>query len=530
MDAGTGHRTFLTFGALKAAPGSLVVVLLLLLAPLTLSGQDCRLDMKISLPRQTSTVYSLLNQISIQTGCFFVYDSEIINNNRRVSIKRKRMDVRSLLGEILNDSSLSYRSIQNHILIFRPGPAVEEMPVLEAREVKPTTFVVRGRVLDQVSGAAMPFASVGIPERGLGISTNNDGYFQLKLPNELLDKDLHVSYLGYKSQALPLRLLLDNQVDIMMEADYISMQEVIIRYYDPRALIEQAIAKRHENYCDHPVYLLSFYREGVQRNEKYLSYSEAIFRVFKAPYNNQSAQDQVMLLKARNISNIDRSDTLVLKLKAGVQSALELDIMKQFPDFLDQEFIDDYEFTSADLMNRNGRNVFAIEFKPNTKLQVPLFTGMIYLDQESLAVIEADFEIDRKYINQLHHRFLTKRNPNYSPRIESASYSINYQHYNGRYYLNHLRGELKLRFRRKGSFFSNRYSAFIEMAVGMIEEENVSRFNRREALEPKVVFVDQGYQYDESFWGEYNIITPETKISEALSQIKSRIESFVRKE
>ena len=493
-------------------------------------SQDCQLDVKVNLPRQTSTIYSLLNQISNQTGCFFIYDSEIVNNNRRLSIKRTQQDVRSLLELILNDPTLSYRTLENHILIFRPDPAEAGLPQVEFQEAKPATFMVRGRVLDQVSGSPLPFASVGLPEKGLGISTNTEGLFQLKLPIELFDEDLHVSYLGYKSQLLPLRLLNDNPVDIMMETDYISMQEVIIRYYDPRSLIEKALEKRDENYSDHPVYLLSFYREGVQRNEKFLSYSEAIFRVFKAPYNHPSANDQVMLLKARNITDVDRSDTLVLKLKAGVQSALELDIMKQLPDFLDMDFIDDYEFTSADLMNRNGRSVFAIEFKPHPFVQEPLFTGMIYLDSEDLAVIESDFEIDRKYINQLQHRFLTKRNSNYVARIESATYSISYQYYNGNYYLNHLRGEVKMKFRKKGTLFNNRYSAFIEMAVGLIEDENVTRFPRRETLEPRVVFVDQGYQYDETFWGDYNIITPETRISDALSQIRSRIESFVHEE
>ncbi|MEE4176025.1 MAG: carboxypeptidase-like regulatory domain-containing protein [Bacteroides sp.] len=530
MGNGTKHKSLIPPSVHSLAKSLLVFVLGFLLYPLDAEGQTCQLDDQVSLPRQTSTIYSLLNQISNQTGCFFIYDSELINNNLRVSIKRTREDVRTLLNEILNDPSLSYRTIENHILIFRAEPVAEEMAPLQANVVKPSTFVVRGRVLDQVSGNPLPFASVGLPERGLGISTNNEGYFQLRLPMEIMEQDLHVSYLGYKSQSLPLRLLLDNQVDILMETDYISMQEVIIRYYDPRELIKEALARRPENYSDHPVYLVSFYREGVQRNDKFLSYSEAIFRIFKSSYTTPTAQDQVMLHKARNITNVDRSDTLVLKLKAGVQSVLELDIMKQLPDFLDEEFMDDYEFTSADLMNRNGRSVFAIEFKPHPFVNEPLFTGMIYLDKEDLAVIEADFEIDRKYINQLQHRFLTKRNPNYVSRIESATYSINYLYYNGRYYLNHLRGELKLRFRRKGSLFSNRYTAFIEMAVGKIEEENVSRFNRREVLEPKVVFVDQGYQYDESFWGEYNIITPETKVSEALSQIKSRIESFVREE
>lgn len=507
------------------------VLWLALFLPLAGNAQNCVLDEKVSLPRQTSTVYSLLNQISRQTGCFFVYDSDIINNNRRVSIRRSRQDVRSFLHEILNDTTLHFQTIQNHILVYRPVAEKKAViaPVIEA-PAAPTHFTVRGRVLDQVSGAPLPFAAVGLAHRGLGIATNQDGFFQLRLPYAFLEEDLSVSYLGYKSQRLPLQLLLGNQVDLMMETEYISMQEVIIRYYDPRALVKEALERRQENFGSEPVYLLSFYREGVQRNNKFLNYSEAIFRMYKAPYDAPQTSDQVMLLKARNIANVDRSDTLVLKLKGGVQSVIELDIMRQLPDFLDADFMDEYEFANADLVYRNGRSVFAIEFRQKDHVRGPLFMGMIYIDQEHMAVIEADFEINPRYLNQAQHRFVTKRNPNYTSNIEQASYSINYQYYNGRYYLHHIRGELKLKFRRKGQLFSTNYSAFIEMAVSHIEDGNVSRFGRREVLQPSIIFMDQGYQYDENFWGAYNIIAPEASINEALSRISSRIESFVAEE
>jgi hypothetical protein len=36
--------------------------------------------------------------------------------------------------------------------------------------------------------------------------------------------------------------------------------------------------------------------------------------------------------------------------------------------------------------------------------------------------------------------------------------------------------------------------------------------------------LDANYVYDESFWGNYNIITPEEKLNEALARINSKIE------
>ena len=511
----------------ECSPKSLMLLFFLLLCVVTAKAQNSVLQTRVTLPRQTTTVYALLNQISNQTGYFFIYDSQLINNNQRVSIRRQRREMQQWLDEILNDPSLRYRVVQNHILIFRPALSAPEPvnPIEPAPQ--PTHFTVRGRLLDKNTGVPLPYASVGIPERGLGIATNNDGVFQLRLPLDVIDKSLKVSYMGYKSQELPLRLLHGTQMDIIMEADYISMQEVIIRYYDPKAIMVEALAKRKVNYSQTPVYLLSFYREGVQRNNKYINYSEAIFRLYKQPYGNPFAVDQVMMLKARNITNVDNTDTLVLKLKAGVQSALELDIMKHFPDFLDEGAFDKYEFESAGIASISGRNVYAIRFSQNPRLKEPLFQGNIYIDIETLAFVEADFELNPKFINRAQHRFFTSRNPGYVVNIEKASYQISFQEYKGHYHLNHVRGEVQMKFKKRGQLFSNTYRAFLEMAVCHIDDQNVQRFSRREVLRPHTAFIDHGYKYDDDFWGQYNIITPEVRISEALSQMRSKIESFI---
>lgn len=502
-----------------------VLVFLILLLPSTSYAQEELPELSVSLPRQTNTIYSLLNQISRESGFFFIYDSEVVDNNRRVSVRRNQQDISQWLAEILGDPSLQFRLIQRHILIFRPEPEpLLAMPAVEPEKITPW-FTVRGRVTDQTTGNPLPYASVGIPERGFGIPTNLDGFFQLRVPNDFLEKALKISHLGYKTQEIPLYLLRDNFVDILMETEYISMQEVVIRYYDPKAIIHQMLEKREQNYSEKPVNLLSFYREGVKRNNKFLNYSEAVFRVYKAPAN-VLYDNQVMVVKARNIVNASQADTLVLKLRSGVHNSLELDIMKKLPDFLDPEFIDDYEFIRADIVTRNNHSLYAIEFAQKRTVRGPLFMGILFIDIEDLALVEADFEINPRYINEARDQFFIRRFQNFVPNIERAFYSVSYQKYNGRYYLKHVRGELTMKIRRKNAIFSNNYFAFIEMAVGQIEDQNVTRFSRREVLSPRTTFVDLGYRYDDGFWGEFNVITPEKEIMEAFINVKSKIESF----
>lgn len=485
------------------------------------------LNIRVQLPGQHTTVYDALNQISRATGYFFIYDSDLIDNDKRIRLQRIDQDLKTALNAVLNDPSLDFKVLGNHILVYRPRKVVPENETAAQEVPLSGFFIIRGRVLDQESGTPLPYATIGIPEKGLGTASNKEGGFLLKLPDSLMDCHLRVSYMGYKSRELPLMLLNNTQSDIFLETDYISMQEVIIRYYDPDAIVREALNKRLENFSNEPVYQTNFYREGVLRNNKLLNYSEALFRVYKPSYDANFDTEQVLLLKSRHIVNVEETDTLVLKIKAGVRSALDLDIIKSIPVFLDADFIGDNNFKHVDIVTRDSKPVYAIEFEQSSESFIPVYRGVLFIDKESMAIIGAEFEVHPKHIDKSSHVFVAQRNRKFNASFERINYTVTYQYFNGRYHLNHVRGDLKMRFRPRNRIFSNNYHVFLEMAVGKIDNREVSRFNRKEVLRTNVTFVDQDFEYDYDFWEEYNIIAPEKQIDEAFTQIRSKIESIV---
>ncbi len=487
-------------------------------------------DKQISLSRQQTTIYGALNQLSKQVGYFFIYDSDLINNDQRIRLPSATQNMQSWLNIILNDPSLDYKIIENHILIYRHKKPIIQESVAESEQKTPEFVFIRGRVLEQESGKPLPYASIIIPGKGLGVASNTDGAFQFRIPYDLLQASVKVSYMGFKSQVLPLELLAGNNVDVILETDYISMQEVIIRHFDPNEIVREALAERTQNYSNEPTYHINFYREGVIYNNKLLNYSEAIFKVYKSAYDNPADYDQVMMIKSRNISNTDHTDTLIMKIKAGVRSALELDIMKSIPAFLDLEFLQEVNFSRVDLVTRDSKMVYAIKFEQIKSTYLPIFTGVLYIDTESLAILKADFEVHPKYLNKSKHIFLVRQSRKYHANFDRIGYSVSYLEHNGRYHLNHVRGELEVRFRPRNRIFSKSYKAFLEMAVSRVDEQNATRFDRRETLKTNITFAEQNFDYDYEFWGEYNIIPPEQEVSEALTQIRLKIESIIPEE
>lgn len=509
---------------------SLFALFLISWMSFSLMAQSNILDNRITVPRQQTTLYQLFNQISVQTGYFFIYDSDLIDNNKRIRTQRSQVVLRDLLSDVIGDPSLEFTVLEQHILISRRGEDfVRPQQSITTTEPSPW-LIIQGRILDEETRDPLPFATIIVEDYGIGTTSNMQGDFLLKIPSSLRQNKLKVSYMGYQSQRYPLYLIDGKHIEIIMEADYISMQEVIIRYYDPQTIVREALSKIRDNYSNTPTYLTSFYREGVMRDNRPLNYSEAIFKIYKPSYQSLTDSDQAKLLKSRVITNQEETDTLILKIKAGVRSALELDIINTIPSFIDIEFLDEVTFSHVDMLTKDGGMVYAVGFEQNDPTFLPVFAGTLYIDTEDLTIISAEFEVHPRFLDQSKHIFLNLHSNKFNAHFDRIHYTVSYQKHNGRHHLAHVRGDLHIRIRPRNRIFSTKYHAFLELVVVDIDEQEAERFRRRETFNTQTIFMDEPFQYDFDFWGAYNIIPPEKQTREALYEIRSKVESIINEE
>ena len=57
---------------------------------------------------------------------------------------------------------------------------------------------IKGRVIDKKTQEAIPYVNIAIIGIPLGTITNKDGYFDLKIPGQLEDKEISISAIGYQ--------------------------------------------------------------------------------------------------------------------------------------------------------------------------------------------------------------------------------------------------------------------------------------------------------------------------------------------
>ncbi len=502
---------------------------LMLFMASSVTGQSSLLDRPVTIPKHNTTLYEALNLISQSAGCLFIYDSETLENDRHVRLHADHLALNKVLDGLLSDPSLSYRVIGMHILIYRmkkePPPGNIGKPTVPGIDII-KNIVVRGHVYDRENRAPIPCATVGIAAHNTGTVTNSDGFFLLKIPDSLAGSSLVVSHLGFTNRTIPVQLISGQQADLYLERRVISIQEVIIRYIDPERIIEKAMERRKENYAVEPAYLTTFYREGVQKNNRYASYSEAVFKVYKSPFDEGERSDQVKLLKSRKIRDTVANDTVFLKLKAGVQSALQLDIVKCVAGFLDLSPPAEYTYRYSDLVSYNSRDAYAITFVQKPGLGKALYTGTLYIEKEGFAILGADFEINPSYLDLAGEDLVLKKSPRLIVQLSKITYSVSYMPYNGRYYLNHVRCDLQVATRLRNHLSSDHFTTFLELATCNIDTMGVVKFPKQEILKPGVVFSDQLFGSNDAFWGGLNIIAPEAKLGEALSRIIGKIEEI----
>ncbi len=487
---------------------------LLLVFFIPLHGQETLPSARVTISSRNKTINQVLDEITLQTGYHFTFNASIINGKQKVQFMVTDLQLRHVLDSLLSDPQIDYRTIEKNIVLYRKNNSVPT-PINSTID----RALIRGRVVDRRSGKALSYATIALLETSLGSISNQQGEFSFKLPINLSDPMLVISYMGYKSLVYPVTYPVKKEIEIRLEKELIPLQEVIIRYTDPVQLLHEAIRRIPENYLDDHSTMTAFYRESVKRNDHCMLYSEAVLNVAKAPYASLISSDHVSILKRRKIFDVNAEDTVLIKLRSGIPTSLNLDAIKNRPDFLEDDFTDRYNLDFTDMMSYGDRLVYVISFQQKKEIPDLLFKGTLYLEQESLAVLAADFEFNPDLIQKEPGLFLVSSSPNIRIRPMMAKYHVDYRAVNKKYYVSQVRAVLEMKIRKRRKWISSRYKISIEMAITDLIPNQRLRIDHSDRVSSNIVLADEPFQFDPVFWGIYNTIKPEASLMESIQKL-----------
>lgn len=475
-------------------------------------------DLTVSIRASNRPLHAVLDGLADQTGYNFTFDSRLIDSRKRVSLLLKDIPLPAAMDTLFQNPDLTYKLIHKNIVIFLRDH--EKPPAANGNTQIQEILEVYGNISDLRTGKPLAYASIGLMDTYYGTISNEDGSFLLRIPDTLQQPILVSSYIGYRNQYMPVSFKSTEPLEIRMSKNIISLQEVIIRYQDPVGLLRTAIERIPENYLDVPSGMQAYYREKVTKDDRYMLFSEAVVEIAKPPYRNSIATERSRLLKGRKLTNIALEDTVVFKISAGINSMLQLDIIKHTPGFLSGDFALVYDLHFSDVVSFKDRLVYVISFQQKEFIDETLFRGDIYIDRENLAIIAADFEYDPVRLSGEEDMFVEKKSRKVRIRPVSARYHVEYRKSGGAYHLAQVQGEVNFKVRKRRQWIGSRYEINLEMAVTNVDPGNPPRIRLGEQIKPSTIISDEVFAYDPAFWGSYNTISPEADLKEALQRIE----------
>jgi hypothetical protein len=380
-------------------------------------------------------------------------------------------------------------------------------------------ITVNGVLKDAKTNERIIYATITVPGTGIGTVSNSDGEFILKVSKASNVDVFEISHLSYATTRFKISESVGKEKTYFLEPQAIMLKEISVIPGDARGIVEMALRNVRKNYSEVPNLMTGFYRESIRQRRDYLSISEAVVDIYKAPYTVMQ-NDQVKIFKGRKGTNVKKADTLMVQLQGGPNVSMLLDIVKNTDLSIALDNLDNYQFEFASMVNIDDKPNWVISFTPNVIKEEPLYNGKLYISQDKMAITRAEFSLDLNDADKAARVFVQKKPMGLIFLPTSTSYLVTYKEQKGKFYLSYVRVDLKFRCDWKKRLFKNYYTVMSELAITDRHEDNVVKFANQGLFRSNMVFADKVDNFtDPDFWGDNNIIQPEESIESAIKKL-----------
>lgn len=167
---------------------------------------------KLNLKIQNGTVKDVVEEIERETDYSFMYDNNIFDVNRKISVNLENSTISEILDHVVEGENLNYELVNRFIVISAKFPSA----------AKQTMQAVSGNVKNE-SGELLPGVTVIVKGTTNGTVTDLEGNYKItEVPSDAI---LVFSFIGMKT----LEISIDGktQINITMQEESIGLDEVV---------------------------------------------------------------------------------------------------------------------------------------------------------------------------------------------------------------------------------------------------------------------------------------------------------------
>lgn len=181
---------------------------------------------KLTLEADNFTIAQIFEKIENMSEFRFLYESNQINLDRKVTVHLKRKKISEVLDLLFNGTDTEYKVLNRQIILTQKkayGLEIKPSDKLKAEAIGVLQKEISGSVVD-INGNPLPGAS--IVEKGTtnGTQSDFDGNFSLKISNE--NAFLIVSYIGFATKEVSVGQ--QKSLIISLEESAAGLDEVVL--------------------------------------------------------------------------------------------------------------------------------------------------------------------------------------------------------------------------------------------------------------------------------------------------------------
>jgi len=371
-------------------------------------------------------------------------------------------------------------------------------------------ITITGKVVDLETKEPLPFASIGVAGKPIGLISNEQGEFDFHIPPEMRNDILVISMLGYKTFEAPVwSLISTHPVTIELQAGSVMLREVVITdSLKAGEILKLALERIELNYPMEPFQLDGFYRDLKKLGGTYISLLEAAVKIYdenyQAPRNKFKLRERVSLEEVRRSIGYSSKFTAFFD-NDNLLEDLLLNNNVRYRQFPEEETF----FTSLALEDDtqyNGREVFVVAHTQDYLLRV-------FIDKETYGIIHLE------YVND--HQAELEKKRGLESRFVRVKRTIDFKFFQGKLFLNYLTVTSQVNWYDSET---GKLKFEAELERRLLINNIHSKSPERISLSKKMRSYGLQYQdqpYNKKFWDHYNVIkeTPlDKKIVEDLEK------------
>lgn len=196
-------------------------------------AQTSPADLKISYKAEGASLQEVFDDLEEAYGIRFSYATESIQT-KKLDCVFKAATIEEVIEALLIGQEMDFKIVGDHILLRKTEKHQLQKPPRYQKCIH-----IKGKVQTEKGGEALGFATVTIAGTSVGTYSNEQGVFDLEIPQKHLNQELIVRYLGYEDQVYQLRDIGEKYLLVALSIGSFGINEVTIVNREKSIVIQQ---------------------------------------------------------------------------------------------------------------------------------------------------------------------------------------------------------------------------------------------------------------------------------------------------